>query len=337
MSDTNDTDRIGHLPHNEPNETPPGKLREFLKGDLGPAWRLTTGVLSGNIPSPTTAQIVQEVAESVQRCMRRMDRDMPDGTPPGLMLEKKSPWRFLAVDKPQPGLEVLGYSPDWEHGDYNRPGVRVCFLADEITDRWVSSNWNNVCDAYEEDDKTKPTHWMPMPETNPHPVAADPLSPWLSQPEAQQLLEMFHAFKAVFRESAITMTSVCCDIGMVSDLRFKMDALERKYPRLRSDKLYMGMDPANPNSEVMVARMTPARAVVCLTDEGKRDYLLRCGWTNSLANDNGVEAEWWDYAFRDKWPAPLNTIKLPRFTLRDAFYLQRKAESIRAALLKEVL
>lgn len=59
---------------NEPNETPQGKLSEYLLGDLGPARRHLFRLLSGELPP--TPGMLQEISDSVERCVSRIERDM---------------------------------------------------------------------------------------------------------------------------------------------------------------------------------------------------------------------------------------------------------------------
>lgn len=58
----------------EPNETPPGRLAEYLVGDLGPARRHIQRLLTHEI-SPSRA-VLEEIGESLERCVRRIERDL---------------------------------------------------------------------------------------------------------------------------------------------------------------------------------------------------------------------------------------------------------------------
>lgn len=80
-------------------------------------------------------------------------------------------WIDLKTQLPPEGVEVLGYSPDWIHPDFNLKGVRVCFLSN---DEWHSSKWDNDQDCWHTHAKWcceenggrhfDPTHWMHLPE-----------------------------------------------------------------------------------------------------------------------------------------------------------------------------
>lgn len=63
---------------NEPNSTPPGRLAEYLKGDLAPAIRHVISLQAqvGGVPA-----VLSEVAASLARCVRRIDRDLTNREP----------------------------------------------------------------------------------------------------------------------------------------------------------------------------------------------------------------------------------------------------------------
>ncbi|MEO0793508.1 MAG: hypothetical protein AAFX93_00010 [Verrucomicrobiota bacterium] len=66
-------------------------------------------------------------------------------------------WRDALVDPPENGEPVLGYHPDWVDGDFNRQGIRECFLGD---DHWVTSYWVDSADSYITREDLVPQKWM---------------------------------------------------------------------------------------------------------------------------------------------------------------------------------
>lgn len=57
------------------NNTPPGKLRQYLLGDLGPARRHLQRIRRRELsPSPG---VIDEIAASVEWCVERIERDVP--------------------------------------------------------------------------------------------------------------------------------------------------------------------------------------------------------------------------------------------------------------------
>lgn len=67
-------------------------------------------------------------------------------------------------NKPECGVEVIGFSPNWIDEDFNPNGTRACFLLDD--DTWISARWLDYHDSYIQDNKTYPTHYMDIPKTN---------------------------------------------------------------------------------------------------------------------------------------------------------------------------
>jgi hypothetical protein len=57
-----------------PNETPPGRLAEYLIGDLGVALRHLHRLSEGQLrPSDV---VIREIKRSVETCIKRIERDM---------------------------------------------------------------------------------------------------------------------------------------------------------------------------------------------------------------------------------------------------------------------
>lgn len=83
-------------------------------------------------------------------------------------------WYKTDIMPPEFGIEVLGFHKDWIDEDYNKDGVRVCFLND--SGEWQSAMWCGYHDEYhttsseeadeEHPQRLAPTDWMPKP-TNP--------------------------------------------------------------------------------------------------------------------------------------------------------------------------
>lgn len=71
-------------------------------------------------------------------------------------------WFLVSERLPEPCTQVIGFSDQWMHEDYNPNGVRECFLMDDGS--WVSAEWNNVHDCYDTDTDTAPTHWAAYPD-----------------------------------------------------------------------------------------------------------------------------------------------------------------------------
>lgn len=61
--------------------------------------------------------------------------------------------------KPPIGVEVMAYSPEWVHLDYNKKGVRVGFLNEDENGEFITAKWDNSSDTYENDEEYKPETW----------------------------------------------------------------------------------------------------------------------------------------------------------------------------------
>jgi len=70
-------------------------------------------------------------------------------------------WINLEIDLPPVNIEVLGWSPEWVDEDYNRSGVRTCFMGDDFL--WTSSEWDNVQDEYVTNYHSLPHCWQLKP------------------------------------------------------------------------------------------------------------------------------------------------------------------------------
>jgi hypothetical protein len=57
------------------NDTPKGKLKEYLIGDLGPARRLLSRLMDKT--SGGTQRMFEESIDSIERCIARIERDVP--------------------------------------------------------------------------------------------------------------------------------------------------------------------------------------------------------------------------------------------------------------------
>lgn len=64
----------------EPNETPEGKLPEYLIGDLGPARRHLMRIANGELPF--SLSVLREMRNSIERCVQRINRDMKSDKSP---------------------------------------------------------------------------------------------------------------------------------------------------------------------------------------------------------------------------------------------------------------
>lgn len=61
------------------NETPPGKLRDYLIGDLGVAVRHLHRIKRRELmPVPG---VLDEIGRSIEDCIERIERDVPVGGP----------------------------------------------------------------------------------------------------------------------------------------------------------------------------------------------------------------------------------------------------------------
>ena len=82
-------------------------------------------------------------------------------------------WRPVSV-KPDICQPVLGFSPDWIDPDFNRNGIRECFLTDEGP--WHSARWDNDQDCWKVETKTKPILWLDLASLRPAAPTAEELS-----------------------------------------------------------------------------------------------------------------------------------------------------------------
>lgn len=62
---------------------------------------------------------------------------------------------------PKEGLEVIGYSQEWVHPDWNENGTRVCYI--DSNRLFVSARWSNDADQWVLDD-VQPSHYTFMPK-----------------------------------------------------------------------------------------------------------------------------------------------------------------------------
>jgi hypothetical protein len=60
---------------NEPNETPQGRLADYLIGDLGPARRLLAVAIGSGRGLSAGSQTILDIRDSVELCVRRIERD----------------------------------------------------------------------------------------------------------------------------------------------------------------------------------------------------------------------------------------------------------------------
>lgn len=56
------------------NKTPPGRLREYLIGDLAVARRHLLRIKEGRLPP--TPSILAEISRSIDDCIERIERDL---------------------------------------------------------------------------------------------------------------------------------------------------------------------------------------------------------------------------------------------------------------------
>jgi hypothetical protein len=58
-------------------------------------------------------------------------------------------WISIRNEKPDIGIEVIGYSEDWIDEDYNPEGTNMCFLNEHPeTGYWVIAKWCGQHDEY---------------------------------------------------------------------------------------------------------------------------------------------------------------------------------------------
>ncbi len=68
-------------------------------------------------------------------------------------------WLTFAMFKPPIGVEVLAYSPDFIHPDFNTKGIRVGFLNSDENGDFISAKWIDHQDTYVDDENIKPVKW----------------------------------------------------------------------------------------------------------------------------------------------------------------------------------
>lgn len=92
------------------------------------------------------------------------------------LLKRNTPiakeWICVQDRLPEDGVEVIGYSKDWVHPDFNTNGTRVCFVCEG---EWRSAKWNNDQDSWHTHAEWcckengginfDPTQWMPFPSS----------------------------------------------------------------------------------------------------------------------------------------------------------------------------
>lgn len=83
--------------------------------------------------------------------------------------ESQTGWVSVKKRLPSNGVEVIGYSKEWIHPDFNPNGTRACFIDGD--NNWTSAKWDNDQDYYhthaqwrcDNGDHFDPTHWQPLP------------------------------------------------------------------------------------------------------------------------------------------------------------------------------
>lgn len=72
-------------------------------------------------------------------------------------------WKLTEKDRPEFGVEVIGFSPLWEDEDFNPKGVRIGFFNDMGT--FTQARWNDSQDCYISDfDGELPYAWIHIPD-----------------------------------------------------------------------------------------------------------------------------------------------------------------------------
>jgi hypothetical protein len=61
--------------------------------------------------------------------------------------------------KPPIGVEVMSHSKSWIDEDYNKKGIRVGFLNEDENGDFISAQWDNSGDTYENCEEEKPEVW----------------------------------------------------------------------------------------------------------------------------------------------------------------------------------
>ncbi len=84
-------------------------------------------------------------------------------------IPKELVWILVEETPPTPEHgEILGFSKEWVHPDFNPNGTRTCFIDD--SGNFTSAEWVDYQDFYatrftQDEGMPKPTHWMPIPST----------------------------------------------------------------------------------------------------------------------------------------------------------------------------
>ena len=63
------------------NDTPPGQLAKYLIGDLGVARRHLVRLLEGQFAGLNTNRVYEEIQDSIERCVARIERDLKEINP----------------------------------------------------------------------------------------------------------------------------------------------------------------------------------------------------------------------------------------------------------------
>lgn len=72
-------------------------------------------------------------------------------------------WFFYSQHKPQEGIEVLAFSPDWIHPDFNPRGVRLGFR--NGFGEFTTARWEDYQDHYVTEEDSQPTLWKEIGST----------------------------------------------------------------------------------------------------------------------------------------------------------------------------
>lgn len=80
-------------------------------------------------------------------------------------------WKELKKEKPENGIEIICFNPEWIDEDFNPNGTRIGFLNDDYeftTAYWwdYQDCYMTICGAFSEhiQNNTEPTHWMEIPK-----------------------------------------------------------------------------------------------------------------------------------------------------------------------------
>ena len=99
------------------------------------------------------------IEEAARRCRITCDqcsRKLEDGALYEDHTARDSRWVGVKDRLPEPCEPVIGFKATWIHSDYNKTGVRECFMMDN--GQWITARWNNTHDTYE-NQESNPTHW----------------------------------------------------------------------------------------------------------------------------------------------------------------------------------